>query len=113
MIISEWQRSKASFQRLVTILAQPAAPGLETEHPAPVLAEKAYVARGLSFSYPGASYAVFEGLNLELKKGARLGLMGPLGSGKSTLLEIFSGLETRFKGELLLFIWRDSNHSHT
>lgn len=112
VIISEWQRSKASFQRLVTILAQPAAPGLESEHPAPVLADLAYVARNLSFRYPGASYPVFEGLNLELKKGARLGLMGPLGSGKSTLLEIFSGLETRFEGELKLFDRDVRQYSH-
>lgn len=47
--------------------------------------------RNLAFAYE-AGRPVFEGLNLTLEPGQRLGLTGPNGSGKSSLLQILVGL---------------------
>ena len=47
--------------------------------------------RDVSFSYD-PQRRVFEGLNLELGAGERVGLMGPNGSGKTTLLHLAVGL---------------------
>ncbi len=46
----------------------------------------------ISFSYPGSRVPVLDGLNLEIKKGAKIGMIAPNGSGKTTLLHTIMGL---------------------
>ncbi len=64
-------------------------------------------ARGLEQSYRSGflwrSHKVLHGIDLELARGARLGLVGPNGSGKSTLLRVLAGVERPSAGELTLF----------
>jgi len=47
--------------------------------------------------------AVLRGVDLELGRGERLGLVGPNGSGKSTLLRLISGVEPASGGEVRVF----------
>jgi len=42
------------------------------------------------------------GVNLQVRKGELLAIMGPSGSGKSTLLHILGGVETPSSGQVLL-----------
>jgi len=44
--------------------------------------------------------AVLDKLNLEIKEGEILSLMGPSGIGKTTLLNVIAGLDTDFEGEV-------------
>jgi ATP-binding cassette subfamily F protein uup len=53
-------------------------------------------ARDLFKAYPGNT--LFEGVNLHVEDGDRLGLIGPNGAGKSTLLKILAGLEEPDEG---------------
>jgi putative ABC transport system ATP-binding protein len=46
--------------------------------------------------------ALFEGLNLELRQGEYLAVMGESGVGKSTLLNLLAGLDTPDSGRVLL-----------
>ena len=60
--------------------------------------------RDLAKSYRRGSEAirVFEGVNLEIREGEFLALMGPSGSGKSTLLNIIAGLDSPTAGSVMV-----------
>jgi putative ABC transport system ATP-binding protein len=60
--------------------------------------------RDLAKSYRRGSEAirVFEGVNLEIREGEFLALMGPSGSGKSTLLNIVAGLDSPTAGSVMV-----------
>ena len=55
-------------------------------------------ADGLSKSF--GSLQLFSGVNLDIKRGEKLAIIGPNGTGKTTLLKIIMGLEPADKGEL-------------
>ena len=61
--------------------------------------EKILKIRNLKFSYTG-SKTVIDGLNLEIKNGASIGIFGKSGSGKSTLVNILTGLLEPQEGEI-------------
>jgi ABC-type multidrug transport system fused ATPase/permease subunit len=73
--------------------------------------------RDLSFRYRDAQDRVLDNVNLEVKKGETIGIIGPSGSGKSTLLNILLRLykeqqggiyvDDRHIGELEILAWYD------
>jgi putative ABC transport system ATP-binding protein len=56
----------------------------------------------LSKRYSHDRPAIFEGVNLELRQGEYLAIMGESGVGKSTLLNLLAGLDTPDSGRVLL-----------
>ena len=54
---------------------------------------------GLSFGYPGQPL-LFSGLDLSLRAGTGLAVLGPNGRGKSSLLRLLSGLERPLRGRI-------------
>ena len=65
-----------------------------------------FVARGLAKTYRMGEVEVraLAGVDLEIREGEFIVLLGPSGSGKSTLLNILGGLDTPSAGSAL---WRD------
>ena len=57
--------------------------------------------KNISFYYPNEK-AIFSNINLEIKKGEKIGLIGKTGSGKSTLLSIILGLLEPNNGQIFL-----------
>ena len=57
--------------------------------------------RNISFAY-GENGKILSGLDLEIKKGEMLGLIGPSGAGKTTLIDILLRLFPPGSGEILL-----------
>ena len=57
--------------------------------------------KGISFCYPNEN-PLFTNLNLEIKKGEKIGFIGKTGCGKSTLSSIILGLLEPNKGEIFL-----------
>jgi lipoprotein-releasing system ATP-binding protein len=60
--------------------------------------------RGVSKEYvgPGGTVRVLSGIDLEVRPGQSLAIVGPSGSGKSTLLYILGALETPSSGTVVL-----------
>ena len=59
--------------------------------------------RGLKKSYDGpAPVHVLLGVDLEVRAGERIAIMGRSGSGKSTLLHLLGGLDSPSEGEVLI-----------
>ena len=57
--------------------------------------------REISFGYGNDENSIiFENVNVDVKKGDRIGIIGVTGSGKSTLVDIISGLLTPSKGTI-------------
>ncbi|MCG8464308.1 MAG: ABC transporter ATP-binding protein/permease [Xanthomonadales bacterium] len=57
---------------------------------------------GVSFQYPGAAQAALENINLHLKPGQSMALVGENGSGKTTLIKLLSRLYDPTEGRILL-----------
>lgn len=69
----------------------PAAPPPAAPTPAAPPGPELLSARGLSFRHPGAAAPAVDGVDLVLRAGERLALLGANGAGKSTLLAMLSG----------------------
>ena len=55
---------------------------------------------GLSFTYPGDDAVILNGINLEVRPGNFVCLLGQSGCGKSTLLRVLAGLENATIGRV-------------
>lgn len=54
----------------------------------------------VGFAYEGAGARALSGVNLEIRKGMRLGIVGKSGSGKSTLMDLILGLLEPSEGHI-------------
>jgi len=66
----------------------------------------------LGFRYDEQGPFILEDLNLEIQKGARIGIVGTTGSGKSTLLDIVMGLLHPSKGRIAVDGVEVSDRNH-
>ena len=60
------------------------------------------VLRDVGYRHDGADAAVLDGVDLEIRRGEALGIMGPSGAGKTTLLDLLAGLLGPQHGAMLL-----------
>lgn len=61
------------------------------------------VAKDLTFTYPDAAEPALQGINLSLRAGTSLGIVGGTGAGKTTLLHLLCRLYAPQEGQLSLF----------
>jgi ABC-type multidrug transport system fused ATPase/permease subunit len=64
----------------------------ELEHKRNLLFENMIRVENVSYSYQNHLGNVIEGVNLEIKKGSEVGIIGTTGAGKSTFIDILLGL---------------------
>ena len=84
---------KASLVDVVEILKLEAEPNLLNEQRATHLTfEREILLRNVSFKYPNSDEDALTAIDLSIKKGEKIGIVGETGSGKSTLLDMFTGL---------------------
>lgn len=58
--------------------------------------------KNVSFKYAGSTHHALEKVNFSIKKGTKLGIIGPTGCGKTTMVDILMGLLQPTKGQLLV-----------
>jgi ATP-binding cassette subfamily C protein len=58
--------------------------------------------RNITYKYPSTIKPIIEGLNLDIKEGEKIALIGDIGAGKSTLLKIILGLLKPNDGDLYM-----------
>ena len=100
-IINEISAASAPAQRIQEVLNEPEEPqGLDL----PVLARhhESIVFEGVSFTYPGADQPALRDIDLQIRFGERIAIVGPNGSGKTTLLGLLPGLLRPTTGRVLV-----------
>ena len=86
----------AFFQMEPTIKTKP------TALPAPRPIVRGFEFRDVTFTYPGVSRRVLNGLNFHLHAGERVALIGENGEGKTTLVKLMTRLYDPSEGQILL-----------
>jgi ATP-binding cassette, subfamily B, bacterial len=86
----------AFFEMQPTIRSKPHA------LPAPRPIVQGFEFRNVSFRYPGTSRLVLDGLDLHLRAGERVALIGENGEGKTTLVKLMTRLYDPVEGQVLL-----------
>ena len=61
---------------------------------------KSIVIKNLYYKYQSSEKAILKDINLRIKKGEKIGIIGKTGSGKTTLINIIMGLLTPTKGNI-------------
>lgn len=107
-LFSQIQRAAGAIQRVGELLGEPTEPRLETGS-APLRVSLPERLQGevefeaVEFHYPSRpSAAVLRGVNLKVKRGERIALVGPSGGGKSTLTQLLLRLYSPDSGRLLI-----------
>lgn len=99
-VVSDIRKAFTSLSRLHEVYEAKCDPSLLVDGAKPEVREKIITVKNLTFSYEGSEQKILKDLSLEITRGERLGIMGPIGAGKSTLLQILSGLERKIEGEV-------------
>lgn len=101
-LVSRFKRAQISYKRLEKIY------NLEPER----INEKGSLTKekleghieikNLNFNYPGIIDGALEDINIEIKKGETLGIIGTIGSGKTTLMNLLAKLYSVPDGSILI-----------
>lgn len=97
---SSLKAGRASLSDVLALISQPLPDYLKESKPESIKFENSIRINEIEFSYSTKGPKVLNKINLEIKKGSRIGFVGPTGSGKSTLLDIIMGLLLPTSGTL-------------
>jgi ABC-type multidrug transport system fused ATPase/permease subunit len=90
----------ASLASVLEMLNQPVPPPLIAAQP--LLLRQSICLEAVHFGYQAEQPGVLRGLDLEIRRGERIGLIGTTGSGKSTTVDLLMGLLVPTTGRVLV-----------
>lgn len=98
--VSQLRQHRHAFENVIGILSEE--PPIRDAEPKPLPLGDGIELRRISFRYPGRSEDVFTDLDLHVRAGEFVALVGGSGAGKSTLVDLLLGLLTPRGGEILI-----------
>ncbi len=98
----QFQRGMTGIERFVQIMDSDIEIFDEPDAVACVEPEGNISFRNVSFEYPDDHNVVFKGLNLEIRQGEKIAIVGPSGGGKTTLCNLIPRFYDIDEGEILL-----------
>ena len=99
---AQTRHAKDSLANIMQLLGQPLPPDWHLPPPAPFQLQQSIRLEGVQFAYAPELPMVLQDLNLEIRRGERVGVIGSTGSGKSTMLDLFMGLLEPTGGRILV-----------
>ena len=93
---------KGSVESVLSILRQPLPAGAYEAAATPLEFQSKISFKNVYFAYSNETPTVLNGLSFEIKKGERVGFIGPTGCGKSTTIDLLMGLLEPNSGEVLV-----------
>jgi ATP-binding cassette subfamily C protein LapB len=98
-LVVRWEQTKLSYEALDKIMKAPTDEAPVSLQAPPLTGRLEF--RDVNFAYPNLP-PVVEGLNLRVRPGERVGIIGKLGSGKSTLLRLILNQYAPTTGSVLV-----------
>jgi ATP-binding cassette, subfamily B, bacterial PglK len=92
--------SKAALHDVIDLLEQPVLHEDESTVESPICLEREISFNHVSFQFAENRPWVIDDINLKIKKGSRVGIIGPTGCGKSTLMDLLMALLNPTKGNI-------------
>lgn len=102
MFVTIVQRAAVATDRLYEIFD--AVPGVQNEPSGktPATIKGHFELKDLNYTYPGSDSPALTAINLEIREGESIGIVGRVGSGKSTLLKQFTRMANTSRGMLFI-----------
>jgi ABC-type multidrug transport system fused ATPase/permease subunit len=104
-VYSSWaviRANRAAVAKVLDMLDQPIPETALKGSQGPLRLKEALRLQQLSFRYSDEGPWVLNGIDLEIQRGERVGIIGSTGSGKSTLLDLLMGLLEPMAGQILV-----------
>lgn len=91
-LIARWKRAQISYERLDKVFSLEREKITVEKNKKQEKLEGNITIKNLSFHYPGMLEKALENININVKKGETLGIIGTIGSGKTTLMNLLTKL---------------------
>jgi ATP-binding cassette subfamily B protein len=99
---AQTSNAKGSLEKVLELLAQPLPGGQSQGRTKPLDLRQGLSFETVHFAYGPELPEVLRGIDLEIRRGERIGIIGSTGSGKSTTLDLLMGLLLPSAGRILV-----------
>jgi ATP-binding cassette subfamily C protein LapB len=101
-LMMQYHNARTALTALDQIMGKPVERGDGTGFVSRPALKGHIVFRDVTFKYPGQENAALRGVNLSIRAGEKIGILGRVGSGKSTLNKLIMGLYQPESGAVLI-----------
>ena len=98
--ITNIRANESNLKDVIALLNQPIDPFIEIKELLALPFRNYIKLNNVSYQFPSTERRVLNQINLNIKKGGRIGFIGTTGSGKSTLMDLIMGLVSPSLGEI-------------